>query len=158
MRDVDTRALLPDQEEPQLPEVFDLRGNRVVEPKDWKLKRVDPRSIEAARRAARQNGMRLGSWVARVISEAAADEEASDAGTRDRVVKKDDRKPGEISYLAPVMRGELESLIKETVQCHTDALLDAQARQLDEIRSEIRLIRMGLLPVLERTNLSDKPI
>lgn len=51
--------------------VVDTNGAEGVDPKDWRLKSMDVETIQAARRAARKNGLRLGSWVARAINQAA---------------------------------------------------------------------------------------
>jgi len=60
--------------------VVDIQGHEVVEPKDWRLKAVNPATIKNARRAAQINGLRLGAWVARVINEAATRELVDQVG------------------------------------------------------------------------------
>ncbi len=59
---------------------LDIQGREVVEPKDWRLKAIDPATIKNARRAARMSGLRIGAWVARAINQAASSELSVEGG------------------------------------------------------------------------------
>jgi hypothetical protein len=106
-----------------------------ISPRDWKLKHMDPRAIEAARLAARKNGLRLGAWVARAISSAAAKELAGSS-------------TASVTQLPHVdAQGLYEKLMSIEEQIERDR--QENASRIDSLQNDVRVIAHGLIPRLQ---------
>ena len=99
--------------------------------KDWKLKQIDPVIIQEARRKAKNQGMRLGTWVAHTIAAAGkVEDKATNVGANEN-----------IDALLFQKISALEEKIEREIA--------ENSRRFSDLQKEVRLITHCLLPNLK---------